>query len=130
MKREAISLILRITVAVIFIQTLYYKFTAHPDSVYIFTSLGVEPYGRIGLGIIELITAILLLIPRTKLAGIIISLGIISGAIFSHLLVLGINVKGDGGKVFELALIVLIASSTLLYLHKVELLLTIKKYRK
>lgn len=130
MKREAISLILRITVAVIFIQTLYYKFTAHPDSVYIFTSLGVEPYGRIGLGIIELITAILLLIPRTKLAGIIISLGIISGAIFSHLLVLGINVKGDGGKVFELALIVLIASSTLLYLHKDELLLTIKKYRK
>ena len=58
-----ISMVLRIAVAVIFIQTLYFKFTAHPDSVYIFSKLGVEPYGRIGLGIAELIAAVLILWP-------------------------------------------------------------------
>ncbi len=130
MNLKLFSLILRITVAVIFIQTLYYKFTAHPDSVHIFTALGLEPYGRIGLGVMELITSILLLIPRTIIVGILLSLGIISGAIFSHLLVIGINVNGDGGKVFELALVVLFASITLLYLHKNELFSIIKKYRR
>lgn len=115
-----LSLVLRIGIAIIFIQTLYYKFTAHPDSVHIFSALGVEPFGRIGLGIIELITAILLLVPRTKLWGILIGLGIISGAIFSHLLVIGTEVKGDSGGLFLLAIIVMIASLILMFIHKDE----------
>lgn len=115
-----LSLVLRIGIAIIFIQTLYYKFTAHPDSVHIFSALGVEPFGRIGLGIIELITAILLLIPRTKLWGILIGLGIISGAIFSHLLVIGTEIKGDSGGLFLLAIIVMIASLILIFIHKDE----------
>ena len=115
-----LSLVLRIGIAIIFIQTLYYKFTAHPDSVHIFSALGAEPFGRIGLGIIELITAILLLIPRTKLWGILIGLGIISGAIFSHLLVIGTEVKGDSGGLFLLAIIVMIASLILIFIHKDE----------
>ena len=78
--KNVISWILRLTVAVILLQTLYYKFTAHPDSVHIFSALGVEPYGRIGLGVIELITAVLVLLPRTQLYGMVLSLGIISGA--------------------------------------------------
>ena len=39
-----------IIAAIVLLQTLYFKFTAHPDSVYIFTTLGIEPYGRIGSG--------------------------------------------------------------------------------
>ena len=95
-----------IIAAIILLQTLFYKFTAHPDSVYIFTTLGIEPFGRIGSGILELITGILLLSRRTSLYGAILGLGIISGAILSHLLVLGINVQHDGGKLFFLAVLV------------------------
>ena len=118
--KNVISWMLRLVVAVILLQTLYYKFTAHPDSVHIFSALGVEPYGRIGLGIIELITAVLVLMPRTQLYGMVLSLGIIFGAIFSHLLVLGVNVQNDGGGLFTLAIIVLIACAGYLIMHKDE----------
>jgi len=127
MKKIYASWLLRLTVAVIFLQTLYFKFTAHPDSVHIFSALGAEPYGRIGLGIVELITAALVLLPRTKVIGMILSLGIISGAIFSHLLVLGVNVKGDGGNLFILAAIVFVASSTFLVLYRNEVLHLLKR---
>lgn len=116
--KNIISWVLRLTVAIILLQTLYFKFTAHPDSVHIFSALGVEPWGRIGLGIIELITAILIFIPKTKTIGMLNSLGIILGAIVSHLMVLGINVSNDGGGLFTLAVIVLIASTAYLLLNK------------
>lgn len=116
--QNIISWILRLTVAIILLQTLYFKFTAHPDSVHIFSALGVEPWGRIGLGILELIAAILIFIPKTKTIGMINSLGIILGAIVSHLMVLGINVSNDGGGLFTLAIIVLIASTAYLLLNK------------
>jgi putative oxidoreductase len=118
--QNAISLVLRIGIAVIFLQTLYFKFTAHPDSVYIFTQLGVEPFGRIGLGIAELITLVLILIPRTKIIGIGLSFGIILGAIFSHLLVIGTEIKGDSGGLFTLALVVFSACLALFFLHRKE----------
>jgi putative oxidoreductase len=119
--KNIISWILRLTVAIILIQTLYFKFSAHPDSVYIFSNLGVEPWGRILLGIIELITAILIIIPKSKIIGMVTSLGIIIGAIFSHILVLGINVSNDGGGLFTLAIIVLISSVVFLIMHQQEL---------
>lgn len=128
--KNIISWVLRLTVSVILIQTLYFKFTAHPDSVHIFSALGIEPWGRIGLGIIELITAILILNPKTKIIGMVNSLGIILGAVFSHILVLGINVSNDGGVLFSLAIIVLIASTVYLIMHKNELILLIQKYIK
>lgn len=127
--KNIISWLLRLTVAIILLQTLYYKFTAHPDSVHIFSELGVEPWGRIGLGIIELITAILVVIPKTKIIGIITSLGIIIGAIGSHLLVLGINVSNDGGGLFTLAIIVFIASIIFLIMHKKDVLALIKSLK-
>jgi hypothetical protein len=130
MKPNYLSLILRLVVAIIFLQTLYYKFTAHPDSVYIFSALGLEPYGRIGLGVVELITSILLFVPRTKIIAIFLSLGIISGAIFSHLLVLGVSVKGDGGNLFLLAIVVFAASLALLFLHRKEIFSLIKNLKK
>ncbi len=115
---KKILLILRVVVALILIQTLYFKFTAHPDSVYIFTTVGLEPFGRIGIGVAELIAAILILIPRTVWLGAGISLGIISGAVMMHLTMLGIEVNGDGGKLFFLAVFVLISSALILYAER------------
>lgn len=115
------SWVLRIVVAVILLQTLYFKFTAHPDSVYIFSKLGAEPYGRIGLGIVELITSCLILIPRTKIIGIFLSFGIMCGAISAHLLVIGVQIKGDGGGLLTLAAIVFVSCVLLLILHRKEL---------
>lgn len=103
--KKAISWIVRIAAAVILLQTLYFKFTAHPQSVELFTKLGVEPWGRIGTGVLELITGILLLLPATAFIGCFLGLGLMSGAIFSHLLVLGIESFGDGGTLFTLAII-------------------------
>lgn len=125
--KNIISFVLRITIAVIFIQTLYYKFTAHPDSVYIFSTLGIEPYGRIGLGIAELITALLLFLPRTKLLGIFLSFGIICGAIASHFLVIGTEIKGDSGGLFSLALIVFSICLILFFIHRSEIQSLTKK---
>ncbi|MEL6986538.1 MAG: DoxX family protein [Bacteroidota bacterium] len=102
-KPTILDWILRVVAAVILIQTLRFKFTAAPESVYIFETLGLEPYGRIGIGVVELITGILLLIPRTAGIGGVIGMGVMAGAIFSHLTKLGIDVQGDGGLLFGTA---------------------------
>jgi len=109
------SLIIRIIIALILIQTLRYKFTAHPDSIYIFTKIGLEPFERIGIGILELIAAILILSPKTIWAGALLSSGLMAGAIFSHLTDLGIEINGDHGQLFYMALSVLILSSIILF---------------
>jgi uncharacterized membrane protein YphA (DoxX/SURF4 family) len=116
--KKIISWLLRITAAVILLQTLYFKFTGHPESVELFTKLGVEPWGRIGTGIIELITGILLLIPSTVFVGAFLGVGLMAGAILSHLTVIGIESKGDGGQLFMLAIVVLISCLLLMALHK------------
>jgi uncharacterized membrane protein YphA (DoxX/SURF4 family) len=118
MKSGKIFLVLRIAVAIILIQTLRFKFTAHPDSVYIFETVGLEPFGRIGIGIAELIAGILLLIPKTIWLGASLSLGIMAGAIVMHLTQLGIEVKDDGGVLFFTAIITLVLSSIILYSEK------------
>lgn len=118
------SWICRLAVAVILLQTLFFKFTGAEESKYIFTTVmgaEYEAFGRIGSGVVELIAAILLLIPSTVSVGAIISIGTISGAILSHLTFLGIEVKGDGGLLFALAVTVFILSSVLLLLHRREL---------
>jgi len=112
---------LSIIAAIILLQTLYFKFTAAPVSVYIFSTLGIEPWGRIGTGVMELISGILLFIPRTSVHGAGLALGIMAGAILSHLLFLGIEVQGDGGNVFILATIVTICSIGVLFLKRNDL---------
>ena len=104
--KKYIERITSLVAAVILLQTLYFKFTGAPESVYIFSQLGVEPYGRIGLGIVELITAVLLIIKRTSFVGALMGVGIMTGAIFSHLFVLGVVVQNDGGTLFVLAILV------------------------
>lgn len=110
----------RAATAVILLQTLFFKFTAAPESVYIFSTLGLEPEGRIGSGIVELIAAILILLPRTVAYGAGLSLAVISGAIFSHLTKLGIALPlvDDHGELFALAVVVFLCSLTTLVLHR------------
>jgi hypothetical protein len=111
---------LQIVVALILFQTLFFKFTAAEESVYIFRTLGMEPWGRIGSGVAELVAVILLLHPRTAAMGAVLSLGVISGAIVSHLTKLGIVVKGDGGLLFGLAVAVFVGSAAILVLRRAQ----------
>jgi len=104
--------------AVILGQTLFFKFTGSEESVYIFTKVGLEPWGRYGSGVAELVASILLLTPRFAWAGALLALGVISGALVSHLTVLGIVVKDDGGLLFGLAITVFVASAVTVYLHR------------
>jgi len=122
-----ISWLLRVAAAVILLQTLYFKFTGHPESVELFTKLGVEPWGRIGTGIIELITGILLLIPSTAFIGAALGIGLMSGAILSHIAVIGIESKGDGGQLFILAIVVFICCFITALLHKQQGILLFKR---
>ena len=113
-----ISWLCRITAAVILLQTLFFKFTAAPESVYIFTKVGMEPWGRYGSGVVELIAALLLFSRCHAWLGALIAMGVISGAIASHLTVLGIDVQGDHGLLFGLALVVFVTSGVVAYLHR------------
>jgi uncharacterized membrane protein YphA (DoxX/SURF4 family) len=113
-----IAWICRVAAAVILLQTLFFKFTAAPESVYIFTRVGLEPWRRIGSGTAELIAAILILIPATTWLGAAFALAVMLGAIFSHLTVLGIVVMNDGGLLFCLALAVAACSVVLLFLQR------------
>jgi hypothetical protein len=110
-----------LVVAAILLQTLYFKFTGAPESIYIFEKTGLGDVGRYGSGIAELLASVLLLIPRTRAIGALLALGVIAGALFSHLTVLGIEVMGDGGTLFYLALIVFAASLALLIMHRKEI---------
>lgn len=106
---KKLSWIFRLTAAVILVQTLYFKFSAHPESVELFTKLGIEPWGRVATGVIELLASILLLIPSTVFVGAILGVGLMSGAIVSHLTIIGIESKGDGGELFILAIVTLLS---------------------
>lgn len=117
-KTTIFSWICRLAAAAILLQTLFFKFTAAPESVYIFTKVGLEPWGRIGSGVAELIAAILILIPSTTWIGAGLALAVMAGAIFSHLTVLGISVMGDGGLLFGLALAVAACSAALLFVDR------------
>lgn len=114
--------LLQLIAAGILLQTLFFKFTAAEESVYIFSRLGVEPWGRIGSGIAELVAAVLLLYPRTTAAGALAAAGLMAGAILSHVTVLGIEVKGDGGLLFALALVVFVSSAALVVIRRAELI--------
>jgi uncharacterized membrane protein YphA (DoxX/SURF4 family) len=119
--------LVKLIAAVILLQTLFFKFSAAPVSVYIFSELGLEPWGRIGIGVLELIASILLLIPRTTQYGAILGLGLMSGAIFSHFTKLGIEVQNDSGKLFMLAIIVFSLCIILIATERKKLLALIKK---
>jgi len=113
---------MRLLAAIIMLQTLFFKFTAAPESVYIFTRLGMEPWGRIGIGSLELVAAVLIIIPRTTGIGALLAVGLMAGAIFFHLTKLGIEVQGDGGQLFILATLVFTSSAILLFIFRKEVI--------
>jgi len=117
------SWVLQLVVAVILFQTLFFKFTGAKESVYIFSTVGMEPWGRIGSGVVELIASILLVIPATVTVGAIIALVTISGAIFFHLTKLGIALPAvnDRGELFTLAVVVFLVSLAILFIRRAEI---------
>lgn len=110
--------IARVIAALILVQTLYFKFSGAEESIYIFKTVGAEPVGRIGSGIVELIAAILLFVPQFVWLGAGLALGVISGAILSHLTILGIEVKGDGGLLFILACVEFLCAAFVLWVKR------------
>ena len=118
--------VFRLLAAGILLQTLYFKFGAHLDSVALFTQLGFEPYGRIGLGIAELITAVLILFPRTTALGSILGLGLMLGAIITHVFFIGIAFRDDGGALFTLAVTCFLACLILCVILKNQILTFLK----
>ena len=117
----AVSWALQLIVAGILLQTLFFKFTGAEESVYIFTTVGAEPWGRIGSGVLELAAAVLLLIPALSPYGAILTMGLMTGAILSHLTILGIEVKGDGGLLFGLALAAFAGSLVIALLRRAQI---------
>ena len=114
------TVVVRLLVAGILLQTLFFKFTGAPESVAIFSRMGMEPWGRYGTGIVELFAAVLLLLRPAQFValGALSAAGVITGAIFSHLFVLGIEVEGDGGLLFALALLVFVGAGLVLAVHR------------
>ena len=126
MKTSIFTWIIKLIAVVILLQTLYFKFSGTEESIYIFSTLGMEPWGRIGSGVLELIASILILYPRTTFIGAALGTGLMSGAIFFHLTKLGIPVRGDGGQLFIYALLVFISCVILLFICRKELMDTVK----
>jgi putative oxidoreductase len=118
----------RIVAALIMLQTLYFKFTGAEESVYIFMQVGIEPFGRIGVGVMELIASALIIVPATVWLGSLLALGLMGGAIMMHLTLLGIEVQGDGGYLFFLALAVAICSLIAFWLSRKTIPGPIRKF--
>ena len=119
--KNNLSIILHIIVAVVLLQTLCFKFLAHPDNVYIFIKVGMEPWGRIGIGILELIASILLFFSKRIWLESGLAAGLMAGAVMMHLTMIGIEVKGDGGTLFYTAIITLILSLIILWSQKKDI---------
>jgi uncharacterized membrane protein YphA (DoxX/SURF4 family) len=132
-KIHILNWIMRVVAAFIMLQTLFFKFTGAPESIYIFETIGAEPFGRYASGIAELVASVLLLIPRTTWLGALLGTGIMSGAILSHVTILGIEVMGDGGTLFGMAILVFLSCGWLLFIHRADIpfigskLVTVKK---
>ncbi len=118
----------RVVAAVIMIQTLYFKFSASEESVYIFTTVGMEPWGRLGVGSMELVASILLLIPSLVWLGSLFAVGLMAGAVMMHATILGIEVKDDGGQLFIYAIVVLFCAAYAFWVSRKSIPLTIRKY--
>ncbi|MBI1221144.1 MAG: DoxX family protein [Bacteroidetes bacterium] len=118
MKSKTLQWILSIVSALILFMTLFYKFTGAEESIYIFTTMGMEPWGRYFSGVVELVAGIILLLPRFRHVGALLAFGMMAAALLSHLFVLGIEVQGDGGLLFDYAIVVFLCSAIILYINR------------
>ncbi|MBL7859676.1 MAG: DoxX family protein [Cyclobacteriaceae bacterium] len=120
--------IARLVAAVIMVQSLFFKFSGSEESVYIFTTVGMEPWGRIGVGVLELIASILMFIPSLVWVGSLLAFGLMAGAIGMHLTLLGIEVKGDGGQLFIYAILVAVCSLIVFWYSRHQLPVGVRKF--
>jgi len=111
----------RVIAAVIMLQTLFYKFSGAKESIEIFTTVGMEPWGRYGVGVGELIASVLILIPKTAWIGGSMAAGLMAGAILMHVLFLGVEVQGDGGLLFMYALAVLFCGAYVMHVNRLKI---------
>jgi putative oxidoreductase len=118
---KLVDWIARIVAALVLLQTLFFKFQGAEESVFIFSQLGVEPWGRYASGFLELAASILILAPRTVWMGCLLGLGLMSGAILSHIAVLGIVVQDDGGLLFGLGIVVFLSCLVSLVIHRADI---------
>ena len=127
--QKSILYLSKIVASIIMLQTLYYKFSGSEESVFIFSTLGIEPYGRIGIGVLELIASILIFVPTLSWIGALLTIVLMSGAIFSHIFMLGFVVQNDGGYLFSLALIVLLSSFWILWKEKASFIMFLRNIK-
>jgi uncharacterized membrane protein YphA (DoxX/SURF4 family) len=127
--KEWVIFILRLVAAGILLQTLFFKFSGSPESKFIFGTLGIEPWGRWLSGVAELVASILLLIPATQLLGAALAMGIMLGAIASHVLILGFVVQDDGGLLFTLACTVFVSSSVVVFFRREQIPMWINRIK-
>lgn len=120
--------LLRLVPAILLLQTLFFKFSGADESVYLFTQLGMEPWGRIGTGILELMAGILILYPKTTGIGAVMAMGLMSGALYFHFTKLGLVVLNDGGLLFGYAVTVFITCGILVLLHFRNIIQLIKSF--
>lgn len=111
----------QIVSAVILAQTLFFKFSGATESKFIFSTLGVEPWGRVATGQLELVAVMLLLTPQLAVFGGLLSAGLMAGAILSHLTKLGVVVQDDGGLLFALAVTVFVSAVLIVWLRRFQL---------
>ena len=112
------SRICRFIAAAIMGETLWFKFTAHPESVWIFSQMNMESWWRYGQGVWELLASVLLFTPRLKWLGAMLAAGAMGAAILSHIAVLGIAIRGDHGLLFGMACTTLACSLAVLWIHQ------------
>ena len=122
--------IARLVAAGIMLQTLYFKFTGADESIFIFTHVHMEPWGRIGVGIFELVASVLIVLNATAWMGAVLALGLMGGAIMMHFTILGIEVQGDGGQLFLYAVLVSVCSAIVLLYNKKKIIDLIKNFPK
>jgi hypothetical protein len=118
--KHTLAILLRLLAGAIMIQSLFFKFSGADESVYIFSTLEMEPWGRIGTGVVELISSVLLIVPRTIWIGALTGMGTMVGAIFFHLTLLGIEIRNDGGLLFVYAIVTFISCAIILLFEKKE----------
>ncbi len=117
-KQHIVTWFCSVVAAGIMIETLFFKFTGAPESVYIFSKMGTEPWMRWVQGIWELLASIGLLWPRMRWAGGILTVGAMAAAILSHLTWLGFSVQGDHGLLFCMALVAFTSGFTVMMIHR------------
>lgn len=123
-KALIVEWLLRTALAILYLMMAVPKFAGNEITVLIFTTLGVEPWGRLATGSIEILIALLVLVPATKIYGIYSSLIMILGAIMSHVVILGFVIENsdgsisDGGEIFATALVILLLTLANLYFYR------------